>query len=202
MAEQVAPPQDGGSNPTPPLQKHEWLVEALPMSTARDLVEKYHYSHTSPYPFGVETHGLFRRQDSKVFGTAWWHLPPYPLAAQLLPENHKAVISLSRLVIVPDTPKNAASFLLRHSIGMLKKAGRWKCLVTFADTWQEHTGAIYRASGWVYLGLTTAKEVWLDSKKNMVARKYGGKFYTKQEMAEQGYTLLGKFAKHKFVLYI
>ena len=202
MEERPVQQEDGGSNPTPSLQKHDWWVRPIAMKDARDLVETYHYSHTSPYPFGVRTHGLWKNDKEEAFGVAWWHVANKPLSVQLCPEDWKKVMNLSRMAIVPEAPKNSASFLLRHSINLLKKEKSWKCLVTFADTWQNHTGAIYKASGWTYLGLTTPKEVWVDSNGSLAARKYGPKFYTKSEMDTLGYKLLGKFPKHKFVLYL
>lgn len=204
MVEQSAiQPIDGGSSPTPPLQKSDWRVRPISMKSARTMVEKYHYSHTSPYPFGVRTHGLFGSgDDTRAFGVAWWHIANKPLSIQLYPQDWKTVLNPSRMVVTPEAPKNSASFLLRHSINILKQEKRWGCLVTFADTWQNHTGAIYKASGWTYLGLTSPKEVWVDASKTLVARKYGAKFFTKQEMYDHGYSLLGKFPKHKFVLYL
>lgn len=202
MVERPDQQENGGSNPTPPLQKHDWFVRALGMKDARDMVEAFHYSHTSPYPFGTRIHGLFHNNHNNAFGAAWWHIANKPLSIQLYPQNWKRVLNLSRMVIIPAAPKNAASFLLRHSINLLRKEKTWGCVVTFADTWQNHTGAIYKASGWTYLGLTSPKEVWIDKNTNLVARKYGPRFYTKDEMKEQGYILLGRFPKHKFVMYL
>ena len=202
MAEQLSSQTaDGGSIPTSPLQKSAWRVKPQGMDDARNMVERYHYSHTSPYPFGTRIHGLFRQSgEPRAFGTVWWHIANKPLSVQLYPRAWKRVLNLSRMVIVPEAPKNSASFLLRHSIHLLKQEAKWGCLVTFADTWQNHSGAIYRASGWTYLGLTNPKEVWVDSNQNLVSRRRG-KFFTKSEMYKQGHKLLGKFAKHKFVMY-
>lgn len=203
MAEHTTTPiVDGGSNPTSPLQKADWRVSPIPMKTARDLVELFHYSRSSPYPFGTRIHGLFKTGEQQSFGVTWWHVANKPLSVQLCPEGWKQVLNLSRMVLVPGIPKNSASFLLRHSINILKREQTWRCLVTFADTWQNHSGGIYRASGWTYLGLTNPKEVWLDSDGKLTARKWGAKFFTKQGMYDRGCTLLGKFPKHKFVLYL
>jgi hypothetical protein len=61
-------------------------------------------------------------------------------------------LQLARLVVVPDAPKNAASFLLRHSMNLIDRE-RWPVLLTYADTGEGHTGAIYEATGWRFDGL-------------------------------------------------
>jgi hypothetical protein len=71
-------------------------------------------------------------------------------------------------------------------------------LVTYADEWRGHTGAIYRADNWTYCGKTAAESVWtLDGR--MVARKAGPKTRTTAEMEAMGARLEGRFPKHKFV---
>jgi hypothetical protein len=91
----------------------------------------------------------------QCLGVAWW-MPPTRAAAEANWEgDFREVLSLSRLVIVPDVPKNAASFLIGKSIHLIRKDGRFCCLLTYADTSQGHDGGIYRATNWEYMGLTT-----------------------------------------------
>jgi hypothetical protein len=49
-------------------------------------------------------------------------------------------------VLEPDVPPNACSFLLSKSTRLIDTK-RWHTLVTYADSWRGHTGAIYRAAG-------------------------------------------------------
>jgi hypothetical protein len=72
-------------------------------------------------------------------------------------------------------------------------------LVTYADEWREHTGAIYRADNWGYVGKTRPERTYqIDGR--MVARKAGPKTRTHAEMLGLGATLVGSFSKHKFVM--
>ena len=77
---------------------------------------------------------------------------------------------------------------------------RWPFLLTYADTWQGHTGHIYKASNWKYLGQTQPLEVFVKngvmvSKKKKVAKRT----FTRTEMTAMGADFLGCFPKHKFV---
>lgn len=111
------------------------------------------------------------------------------------PPHWQGVICLSRLVIVPGIPKNAATFLLSRSRKLIDRA-RWPCLVTYADTWQGHTGGIYRADNWTYAGLTKPERTYV-LEGRMVARK-ATVSRTHAEMLALGAQCIGSFAKHKF----
>lgn len=191
-------PSDGGSNPTPVLQFHrrDWWVADVEISVARGLVEKYHYargaSNTRTF-----LHGLFRRGETVCVGVAWWIPPTKSAALATFPQDWKKVLALSRLVIAPEVPKNACSFLLSRSIKLID-SNRWPCLVTYADTWRGHSGTIYKAAGWTYTGLTTP-EATFTINGVMTARKAGGKTRTRAEMNALGAVFEGRHAKHKFV---
>lgn len=75
---------------------------------------------------------------------------------------------------------------------------RWPCLVTYADEWQGHTGTIYRAANWQYVGRTTP-EATFTLEGRMLSRKAGRRTRTREQMEELGAVEIGKFAKHKFV---
>jgi hypothetical protein len=102
------------------------------------------------------------------------------------------------MAIDPAVPRNACSFLLARSRKLIDRE-RWPALVTYADEWQGHLGGIYRATNWEYAGKTKPEATWtLDGR--MLARKHGPKTRTKDEMLALGAVMIGRFAKHKFVL--
>lgn len=186
----------GGVNPTAVLHKNEWRVETVPLSTAQRLVCQFHYSkggsNTATY-----RHGLVRRGDYECLGVAWWIPPTKSAALATYPQNWKGVLALSRLVIHPSVPKNACSFLMAHSMRMIDRE-KWPCLVTYADEWQGHTGAIYLATGWKFVG-NTAPEATFQLDGRMVARKAGPKTRTRAEMEAIGAVMVGRFSKRKFI---
>lgn len=96
-------------------------------------------------------------------------------------------------------PKNAASFLVGRSVRLIRQGGRWTHLVTFADQSQGHTGTIYRATNWRYVGLTKPEPRWVDSSGRQVARK-ATTSRARSEMEALGHRMVGRFAKHKFTM--
>lgn len=182
------------------LRKLEWTVRDINIDFARRLVVSEYYakgaSNTATY-----LHGLFREGDifeEQCMGVAWW-LPPTRAAAEATyPKNWRGVLALSRLAILPEVPANACTFLLARSRKLIP-ADVWPCLVTYADEWRGHTGAIYKADNWQYVGLTKPTRTYQINGR-MTARKSGPNTRTHAEMLALGAQMIGSFSKHKFVM--
>lgn len=183
------------------LRKVDWEVRPVGLLQAKELVRTLHYAKGGSKTATI-VHGLFYKGafwDAECCGVAWWIPPTRTCASATFPENPDGVLALSRLVISPNTPKNACTFLLARSVRLIP-VDRWPCLVTYADTWRGHTGTIYHAAGWKYLGLTEPEATYT-VRGMMKARKAGDRTRTHQQMlSECGATFEGKHAKHKFVL--
>lgn len=150
------------------LRKADWMVEDCDLARARQMVREHHYAGGASNT-ATHLHGLYRRDDFSLHGIAWW-IPPTRGAAASFWKDPEEVLCLSRLVILPGTPKNAATFLLMNSVKRIDPA--WRCLITYADTWRGHTGEIYRVAGWEEYGLTKPERTYtIDGR--MVARKAG-----------------------------
>jgi hypothetical protein len=176
-------------------------VQSVPLATAQDLVVRFHYSKGGSNT-GVYCHGLVERDTENVLGVAWW-LPPTRVAGESVNREHwKKVLSLTRLVCVPEAPKNSASFLLAHSVRLIRREGRFVSLVTYADESQGHTGAIYRAAGWTYVGRTGPYPRWIDPATGRQVAPKATVNRTKAEMEDLGFRKVGSFFKHKFVLHL
>lgn len=182
------------------LHSTDWEVRPMSdLSVATELVKSYHYavgaSNTAAY-----LHGLFRKGDfweTECKGVAWWIPPTRTAATATYPANWQGVLALSRLVIVPGVPKNACTFLLARSRKLIDRA-LWPCLVTYADEWQGHSGTIYKADNWQYVGKTKPERVYTINGR-MIARKAGPKTRRHAEMLALGAELVGSFPKHKYV---
>lgn len=184
------------------LRASDYYVTDVPVAIATQLVTAHHYARGGPNT-ATFAHGLFRHGDAlHCLGVAWWIPPTRSCAEASWPGGDwRQVLSLSRLVIVPGMPTNAASFLIGQSIKAIRSDGRWRCLITYADEWQGHTGAIYRATNWEYLGTTKAEATFVDPQTGrMVSRKAGPRTRNRAEMAALGYTCIGRFRKHKYRL--
>lgn len=183
------------------LRRGEWIVRATDLSFAKRLVRRDHYSrggsNTATY-----VHGLFQAGPDGLWaencrGVAWW-IPPTKTAAQSLAGGAwQGVLALSRLVIEVDVPRNGCSFLLARSMKLIDRA-RWPVLVTYADTWRGHTGAIYLASGWTRDGETSPESTYTLNGR-MLGRKHGPTTRTHGEMLAMGAVCEGRFSRIRFV---
>ena len=134
-------------------------------------------------------------------GVAWW-LPPTKVAAQSVNRGEwQRVLSLTRMVILPAVPQNAASFLLSRSVKLIAAEGRFRSLVTYADEYMGHTGGVYKSAGWEYVGRTGPYVKWHTSEGRQVAAK-ATKTRSKAEMLALGHTRVGSFHKHKYVKHL
>lgn len=212
---------------TETLHKGDWLIAPVPLPKARRFVARHHYaggaSNTATHLSGLfrrsdyelcgvawwipPTRGaavalLRGLREERLCAFARLNPPALwlaLLAAALRSEfsDPNAVLSLSRLALSPDAPKNAATFLLMNSVKELGE--RWRVLVTYADTWRGHTGHIYRAAGWTHLGLSKPEKTYVRGGV-MASRKCGPKTHTHAEMLSSGAECVGSFAKHRFRL--
>ncbi len=181
------------------LRKADWDVRPISIEAARPFIELEHYAAGASNTRTV-LHGLFRKGDffdNQCKGIAWWIPPTKGAALATWPDNWKGVLSLSRLAVAADVPKNACTFMLARSEKMIDREA-WPCLVTYADEWRGHTGGIYKAAGWEYVGLTKPQRTYVTADGRMIARKAGPKTRTHSEMLQLGATCVGSFAKHKF----
>ena len=90
---------------------------------------------------------------------------------------------------------------MAQSVRLIRKDGRFVSLVTYADESQGHTGAIYRASGWEYVGRTGPYPRWIDAAGRQVACKATVN-RTKAQMEALGHRKVGAYFKHKFILHL
>jgi hypothetical protein len=83
----------------------------------------------------------------RVFAVAIWSKPAGRMAVQ-----DGSVLELRRLAIGPDAPRNTASRMLRVMALLIRKARPQVRKLTSSHTTTDHTGAIYKAAGWVKVG--------------------------------------------------
>lgn len=179
------------------LRRADWAVQACGQREAVDLIERAHYAGGAPNT-SVARHALVRSGDpDELHGVALWLPPTRPAAVSVDPGNPRGVLALSRLVVLDHVPRNGASFLLSRSMRAIDRE-RWPTLLTYADTRHGHTGAIYRATGWEYLGMVPGSDAWLDPDGVQRGRKRGGRNIPAAELRRMGYTRLPASPKHKY----
>ena len=182
------------------LRKEDYYVADAPLKDAQEMVRTHHYSKGGSLT-AVYVHGLYERETNRLCGIVWW-LPPTRVACESVnKEKWKKVLSLTRMVVLPDVPPNACSFMLSRSVKMIRNDGRFVSLVSYADERQGHEGLVYKACNWTYVGRTGPYPAWLDGDGRQVAPK-ATVSRTKAQMEALGYTKIGSFHKHKYVLHI
>jgi hypothetical protein len=116
-------------------------VKALDSSDSlRDMIINQHYLKTMPrgckYNFGLY-------KDDVLVGGAMFGCP---VGAKV----GRDTLELKRFYLTPGCEKNTASWFLSRCIKQLK--GKANRIVTYADPKEGHTGALYKASNFIYKG--------------------------------------------------
>ena len=95
----------------------DWTVREIDPSAGLDFIKRHHYAGGASNT-AVAVHGLFRYGQGELLGVAWW-LPPTKQSAVSVSTDWRNVLSLSRFVIAPSVPKNAATFIQARSMRLL-----------------------------------------------------------------------------------
>jgi hypothetical protein len=160
-----------------------WVEETTFNHTVRKFLKRWHYSDYVNIQ-AKHTFCLFREGNfgiPEMVGVCIYTRPAGPSAGQsYYPEAPDKVLELRRLCLIDDTPKNAESFFVSRTIKWLKANTDWEFILSYADMEQGHSGVIYRASNFQYLGVTGAgKTLEVDGKRfhirtlSMLDRPYG-----------------------------
>lgn len=181
------------------LSRADYRVTSCTQTEAREFIERTHYAggcpNTSVYRHALRS--VFN--DEKLLGVAMW-LPPTRRAAESVNRvNPRGVLALTRLCVVDGMPTNSASFLLGRSMRLVDR-DIWPTLLTYADTREGHTGAIYKATNWACLGEVPGSDSWQHAiTGERRGRKRGKRNLSAVEMAEAGFVRLPAMPKIKYV---
>lgn len=146
----------GGSIPTHPLH-----VEECDLARIKSFIEQQHYSHsvfgiTGAHFFAVLWHGEVR--GGAIFGAP---------AAYNVTRKYGAdgLVELRRFCLADELPRNTESRALAVMLRALRRKGV-KRVLSYADPAAGHSGIIYRAAGFQYLGKTAARKhiIWKGKK--------------------------------------
>ena len=93
-------------------------------------------------------------------------------------QQESDLIELKRLCCIDNTPKNTESFFIGHTLRWLKKNTDIKTVISYADMTYSHEGTIYKASNFVYCGMTAKGKVMMYNGKRYhdktIRTKYKG----------------------------
>jgi len=186
-----------------------WVEETTFNHTVRKFLKKWHYSDyvniQSKHTFCLFKVGNFGIPE--MVGVCIYTRPAGPTAAQsYYPEAPDRVLELRRLCLIDATPKNAESFFVSRTIKWLKKNSKWEFILSYADMEQGHSGVIYRASNFEYLGVTgVGKTLEVDGKRfhirtlSMLDRPYGVEINRRYKQKDPNVKVLETLPKNIFI---
>lgn len=152
------PPVGSGAIPTPSLQSLKDVRE-ISLQEMRSLVELFHYlgkkRFRASYCFGLYVNNIL------VGGIAFHGIsaPETAVGAFGLQRTEQSGLwEIGRLVLRPESNgKNLGSFLIAVAIKLLKKKTSVRAIITYAES-PRHNGGVYRASNFIYCGLSNPKK--------------------------------------------
>ena len=191
----------------------DFIVEEIPRKSVVKFIEKHHYSHNtngvqSLYHYGLFTEGNFGLP--KMIGAMMYAHPSMPAtAAKYNPINPDKCLELRRLVCIDDTPKNTESYFIGQTFKLLKQTTDMEVIVSFADGYHGHTGVIYKATNFDYLGETAKGRILMvDGKEthsrslNQIKRPYGRELNRRYKAGDENIFWKKTNPKHIYVYYL
>jgi len=140
----------------------------------QEFIEHYHYSHSCNGIQGLECFALFapgKFSIPRMVGAMMYAIPSMPNTAKAYnPIHPDKCIELRRLVCLDESPKNSESFFIAKTIKWLRQNTDYEVIVSFADKQHGHTGVIYRASNFEFLGETGAGRILMVDGKEYHSR--------------------------------
>lgn len=126
----------------------EYTVNFAPnKARVRNFISHHHYSETCP---GV-VYSATLEFEGRVLGAIVFSMPS---RQNIKVEGVKELLELSRLFIIDGTPKNTESWFIAKALNWLKVNSKVEAVVSYADTTEGHSGAIYKACNFELVGVT------------------------------------------------
>ena len=195
----------------------DFVVEEIQRKPAADFIERNHYSESANGVQSIFHYGLFQPDEDgsrfgipKMIGAAMYAWPSMPHTRDKYnPINPTKCLELRRLACVDNTPKNTESYFIGQTIKLLKRDTDMEVIVSFADEHYGHTGVIYKASNFEYLGKTsTGRILMVDGKEmhsrslNQLNRPYGRELNRRYKAGDENIFWKKTKPKHIYVYYL
>ena len=183
-----------------------WNLKVAPISQvdAKNLLVSNHYLHS--FPGGTKLHfGIFYQ--SSLMGAITLGVGPflgYGLVNGATPED---CITLTRLWLEDDLPRNSESRVIGILLQSLQKETSLKFVLAYSDPAAGHLGTIYQATNWVYTGLSSATPLYdigdgiLHHSRSLA---HGLGTHSIRYLASQGISVktVPQMAKHRYIYFL
>lgn len=132
-------------------------VRLATLSEVRGFIEKNHYSGSVN---GLRVSHCFGLYDGNMMVGAMVYGPlGMANAWKKYGSKETEVVELRRLCCIDDTPRNTESYFIGKTIRYLRKNTDFKVVVSYADPTYGHSGVIYRASNFQFVGKSAKGKV-------------------------------------------
>jgi hypothetical protein len=159
------------------------VIRPIPKSTVKELLVREHYLHSLPggtkLAFGVFV-------GDRLLGAVTLGVGPflgYSLVEGARPED---CITLTRLWLSNELPKNSESLVLGIILRGLRKNTSLKFVLSYTDPTAGHAGIIYQATNWIYTGLSSATPLYEIDGKVHHSRSFAASFGTQSSISLSG----------------
>jgi len=144
-----------GSNPSSAL--HNLRILPIPHVDAKKILVCNHYLHS--FPGGTKlSFGVFL--NARLVGALTLGVGPFLGYKIVKDANPDDVVTLTRLWLSDELPKNSESKVLGIILRALKKDTDLKFILAYSDPAAGHLGTIYQATNWIYTGLSSATPLY------------------------------------------
>ena len=169
------------------------LVGDLDRRFMARLICHYHYTHSVP---SGKSHYFYHDGAVVVFA-----IPANPNISKFLTGTPNVVWDMARLW-APDghRPNLLTEAISVATLKLRKLEPDCTCLVSYADPSMGHTGGVYRAASWIYLG-RTENRVWRGPNGEIIPRRKfhsGNTHINKPEIERLGFTEIRRPGKYRF----
>ena len=137
----------GGAIPTSAL--HSIEVAPVQSGLAKRYLTENHYLHSIP---GGTQIWLGAFVEDRLLGVLTFGVGPTNAHRLVDGAERPDCVTLTRLWLSDELPRNSESRVLGAALRGLAKATTHKFVVTYADPNAEHVGTIYQATNWIYTG--------------------------------------------------
>jgi hypothetical protein len=125
------------------------VVREIPAHNLVPMMAEQHYLHSMPLA-AILSFGIFL--DDELVGGVVLTAGARHGHRVLAGSKSDDVLTLARLYLDDSIPKNAESRVLGIVTREVRRRGKAKALLSYADPAVGHCGTIYKAAGWTYLG--------------------------------------------------
>ena len=164
---------------------------------AKYAVEHWHYSGSIP---ANRSNYIGVWEDGEFIGVVIFGLGASPSLGKPYGLENFQFAELTRIALKEH--KTAISRIVTIAIKMVRiKNPGLRLLISFADPFHGHNGAIYQSSNWVFTGISNKSEIWkLPSGLLIDPRRYNGHGHNKPQPIPNGAELIKTPGKYRYLM--